>query len=255
MRASARREAAEHKGQVERELKIAADEADALRKDIEVERATHEMTLQKIQEEIALAKTQMESDLAGAQAAIAHDNETQADRLAREAAQARADLEVELAARRAEAEKALLEAHQKAVQQNARYLTEAKERLATVKKSLTEAKKTQKAVEKDIAGLASSGRAEAEAAAKGILSAAEEKAATLVRDAETRAAATLKDSREKLVELRAERDAIAEYIESLRAVVGEMTQKAPATRTTARKPPAKRAPAKKAPAKRAPRRS
>jgi len=71
------------------------------------------------------------------------------------------------------------------------------------------------------------GRAEAEATAKDIVSKAEEKAAALVRDAETKAADSLKQSREQLAELRAERDAIAEYIESLRSVVGEMTKNAP----------------------------
>ena len=128
---------------------------------------------------------------------------------------------------RAEAEKGLLESHQKAVEQNNRYLTEAKEQLATIKASVADAEKTKRALEKDIAELEATGRAEAEAAAKDILSRAEEKAASLVRDAETKAADSLKQSREQLAELRAERDAIAEYIESLRAVVGKMTKKAP----------------------------
>jgi hypothetical protein len=87
--------------------------------------------------------------------------------------------------------------------------------------------KDEEDLEKDIAELEATGRAEAEAAAKDILSKAEEKAAALVRDAETKAAGSLKQSREQLAELRAERDAIAEYIESLRAVVGKMTKKAP----------------------------
>jgi hypothetical protein len=195
-----------------------------------VERATHEMTLRKIQEEIALAKTQMESDVAGAHAAIAHDNDVQTERLAREAAQARADLDVELGARRAEAEKGLLESHQKAVEQNNRYLAKAKEHLASIKASVKEATAAKKALDKEIAKLESSGRAEAQAVAREILATAEEKAASLVRDAETKAADALKQSREQLAELRTERDAIAEYIESLRAVVGDMTKKAPKKR-------------------------
>ena len=73
-------------------------------------------------------------------------------------------------------------------------------------------------------------KAEAQAVAREILATAEEKAASLVRDAETKAADALKQSREQLAELRTERDAIAEYIESLRAVVGDMTKKAPKKR-------------------------
>jgi hypothetical protein len=77
------------------------------------------------------------------------------------------------------------------------------------------------------------------------VAAAEERAAELIRTAEASAAKKLKQAQTQLAELRAERDAIAEYIESLRSVVGEVVTKAPAQKPRA--PRAPRAPRKATP--------
>ena len=120
LRAEVKREIAELKVVADRELTEARRQAADLAREIEVERATHELTLRKIQEEVALQKTEMERELQASHAKIQHDNATQDERLALEASQARADLDIELKARRAEAEKELLDAHQKAVELNDR---------------------------------------------------------------------------------------------------------------------------------------
>jgi cell division septum initiation protein DivIVA len=222
LRAEVKREIAELKVVADRELTEARRQAADLQRDIEVERATHELTLRKIQEEIALERTEMERELKASHAKIQHDNATQDKRLALEASRARADLDIELKARRAEAEKELLDAHQKAVELNDRYLAEAKTQLEDTKKRLKALREEHRKTSEAIIELNNSGKADAEAKAREIVAEAEEKARTIVAEATQQADESVAAAEKRLIELRAERDTIAEYIQSLRSVVGQL---------------------------------
>lgn len=221
LRSEAMREISELKVVAERELNEARSKASALAKDIQVERASHELTLRKIQEEAALAKTNMEHEVAETTARLAFDNENQAKELARNAEQARADLDAELTARRAEAERELLDTHQKAVELNNRFLQEAEDQLSETKDRLAGLRAEQKKIIAAIEEANRTGKNSAEKAALDTIQKAEARAALIIRQAEEEATNRVAAAERRLVELRAERDTIADYIESLRAVVGE----------------------------------
>lgn len=221
MRSEARREISELKVVAERELNAARATAGSLTKDIHVERASHELTLRKIQEEAALAKTNMEREVSETSARLEFDNKTQNQVLARVAEQARADLDAELAARRAEAEKDLLDTHQKAVELNNRFISEAEAQLRETKERLTALRGEQKKVLAAIDEATRLGKNAAEKSATELIAAAENRGADIIRLAEIEATTRVAAAERRLVELRAERDTIAGYVESLRSVVGE----------------------------------
>jgi hypothetical protein len=221
LRSETKREISELKVVAERELNAARATASDLSKDIQVERASHELTLRKIQEEAALAKTNMEREIAETSARLAFDNENQSQALARAAEQARADLDAELSARRAEAEKDLLETHQKAVELNNRFISEAQTQLTETKERLTALRDEQKKIISAIDTANRMGKNAAEKAALQTVGKAEDRAADIIRQSEIEATARVAAAERRLVELRAERDTIAQYIESLRVVVGD----------------------------------
>ncbi len=219
LRAEVKREVAELKVVADRELNEARKHAANLKREIDVERATHELTLKKIQEEAALAKTTMEHELAATHAKLQHDNDTQAERLALEAASARADLDIELQARRAEAERELLEAHQKAVELNSGYLREAEAQLDDLKKRIGKLREEHKSISDAIIELSTTGKADSQAEARTIIEEANKKAKIIIKEATLAAEEQVAQAEKHLVELRAERETIAGYIESLRKVV------------------------------------
>jgi hypothetical protein len=221
LRSEAMREISELKVVAARELNDARAKGTALSKEIQVERASHELTLRKIQEEAALAKTNAEHEVAETTARLSFDNENQAKELARKAEQARADLDAELSARRAEAERELLDTHQKAVELNNRFLQEAEDQLSETKDRLTGLRKEQKKIIAAIEEANRTGKNSADKAASETIAAAEARAVLIIRQAEDEATNRVAAAERRLVELRAERDTIADYIESLRAVVGE----------------------------------
>lgn len=222
LRAEVKREVAELKVVADRELNQARREASDLQREIEVERSTHELTLRKIQEEAALAKTTMEHELNATHAKIRHETETLEEQLALQAAQARADLDIELKARRAEAERELLDAHQKAVELNTQYLDDAKAQLDDIKERVEALRVEHKRISDAIIELNANGRAEAEAQARAVIAEAEEKARRIVVEASAQADEKVVAAEKRLIELRAERETIAEYVESLRKVVGRL---------------------------------
>lgn len=221
LRSETKREISELKVVAERELNAARATAGSLTKDIHVERASHELTLRKIQEEASLAKTNMERDVAETSARLEFDNKNQSQVLARAAEQARADLDAELAARRAEAEKDLLDTHQKAVELNNRFISEADAQLIETRERLTALRGEQKKILAAIEEANRLGRNAAEKAASEALGVAEDRASEIIRLAEIEATTRVAAAERRLVELRAERDTIAGYIESLRSVVGD----------------------------------
>jgi cell division septum initiation protein DivIVA len=222
LRAEAMREISELKVVAAREVNEARAKGTALSKEIQVERASHELTLRKIQEEAALAKTNAEHEVAETTARLAFDNKNQAKELARIAEQARADLDAELSARRAEAERELLDTHQKAVELNNRFLQEAENQLSETKDRLAGLRKEQKKIVAAIDEANRTGKNSAEKTATETIAAAEARAALIIRQAEDEATNRVAAAERRLVELRAERDTIADYIESLRTVVGKV---------------------------------
>ena len=222
LRAEAMREISELKVVAAREVNQARAKGTALSKEIQVERASHELTLRKIQEEAALAKTNAEHEVAETTARLAFENENLAKELAQMAEQARADLDAELSGRRAEAERELLDAHQKAVELNNRFLQEAENQLSETNSRLAGLRKEQKKIIAAIDDANRTGKSSAEKAANEKIAAAQARAALMIRQAEDEATNRVAAAERRLVELRAERDTIADYIESLRAVVGKI---------------------------------
>ena len=226
LRAEAERELAEKRVVADRELGEAKRLTAELEREIEVERATHELTLRKIQEEAALAKTTMEREVAEKTTELRLLNEKQEEKLQTEAARARADLDMELAARRHEAEKEVLEAHQKAVELNESFQREASQQLDDTKARLRQVRDDHKKVSAAITELTTHGRAEAEKASREMIADAEKKAAELIREAEEQAEEKISHMERRLAELRTERDTIADYLASLRQVVHSIDQQA-----------------------------
>jgi DivIVA domain-containing protein len=237
-RAEVKREMSELRVVAERELSRAREEAAVLRKEIKAERASHEITLRKVQEEAALARTIMEQDIAETSANLAFDNENLATSLTRKADQARADLEAELAGRRAEAERELLDTHQKAVELNNHFLEEAKKQLGETKARLDQLRSEQKKILQAIEESSRQGKSEAERDALKALQLAKAKASEIISAAESEATSRVADAERRLVELRAERDTIAEYIEGLREAVTDLL-KAPTPQSMEKKTTAK----------------
>lgn len=236
LRAEAKREIAELKVVAGRELNLARERASELSKEIETERASHELTLKKIQEEAALAKTNIEHEVTETTAKLKYDNDKQAEKLARIAEQARADLEAELTARRAEAEKDLLDAHQKAVDLNNRFLKEAENQLAETKSRLSELRKEHKKITEAIELANQNGKVDAQKKAAAIVAESQRKAREIIQAAEEEATSRVAAAERRLIELRAERETIADYVESLRTIVGAVLDApAPAKKVAAAK--------------------
>jgi cell division septum initiation protein DivIVA len=243
MRASAKREVDALRAETDREIaekKVVADrelgEAKRLRaeleREIEVERATHDLTLRKIQEEAALTKTTMERDVAEKTAELRLLNEKQEEKLQAEAERARADLDMELAARRHEAEKEVLDAHQKAIELNESFQREASQQLDDTKSRLRQVRDEHKKLAAAITELNTHGKADAEKASRKQIADAEKKAAAIIAEAEKQAEEKISQMERRLVELRTERDTIAEYLASLRQVVHSIDQGAAAVSET-----------------------
>ena len=224
LRAETEREIAEKKVVADRELGKAKKLRAELEREVEVERATHELTLRKIQEEAALAKTTMEREVAEKTAELRLLNEKQEEKLHAEADRARADLDMELAARRHEAEKEVLEAHQKAVELNESFQREATQQLDDTKARLRQVRDDHKKISAAITELNTHGKADAEKASRELIANAEKKAASIISDAEKQTEEKISQMERRLVELRTERDTIADYLASLRQVVHSLDQ-------------------------------
>ena len=219
-RTEVKREISELKVVAERELNVAREQASELTKEVEAERASHELTLKKIQEEAALAKTNLEHEVAETTAKLKHENDKQVEKLAQIAEQARVDLDAELSARRAEAERELLDVHQKAVELNNRFLKEAESQLAETKSRVAALRGEHKKITAAIDEANRSGKLDAQARAAQLVADAEQRAREIIQVAEEEATSRVAAAERRLIELRSERDTIAEYVESLRTIVG-----------------------------------
>jgi cell division septum initiation protein DivIVA len=222
LRAEAARSVAETKVVAERDMNKARDAIGELEKDAAAERATHELALKAIAQEFALAKTTMEKDVAETTARLSLENEKLEEVLARRAAEARADIDAEISARRAEAEKKLLDTHQKAVEMNDRYLSEAAAQLHDIKARLEAVRNDHKLLTAAVEETNRSGKKAATAEARKIVSEAQKEASAIIALAEAEAMERVAAAENRLIELSAERETIAQYVEGLRAVVGKV---------------------------------
>jgi len=134
--------------------------------------------------------------------------------------QARLDLDVEMKARRDEAEQDYLARHQEAVASTQRYLDDANAQLADAIRRAADKRLEADALEMTIEVDGRKRREAAETEAADLVSDARERAAAIVSEAEERSTHLVRDAEERLAELREERDGIARYFESLRSALG-----------------------------------
>lgn len=133
--------------------------------------------------------------------------------------QARIDLELELTARRAEAENEYLRKHQEAVAATQKYLDDANAQLSI---AITRSNAAQLEAETLEAAAISINQQTTEAARKkadAILAAAEAEARTIVAQAAQDAEQKLTSTREALEKLQSERDSVEVYLRNLRSVL------------------------------------
>ena len=220
LRAEAKRSIAESTVVAEREMNRARAEIGKLEKHIVSERAGDELPLPGIKEEGELAETSLHKEVAQTTALLKIDNERQSELLARQASEARADLEAELSARRAEAEKDLLDAHQRAVEMNDQYLEKSTTQLAETKARLAGLRADHRRILAAIEEANLTGKLAATRNAQKTILAAEKRAHEILRKADVEATQTVAGAEQRLVELAAEQNTIAQYVQSLRTVVG-----------------------------------
>lgn len=222
LRAHAAREIAEIKAVTTQELNEAKRASEEVLGEIRAEKASYARVLKDLETKSALAKTEALREVAQTTARLSFDNEKLTKVLADEAQQARSDLEAELGARRAESERELLEAHQKAVEMNTRLIDQAQKQLAETKSRLTKVRREHKMILVAIDKANQTGRTEADRESKKIVADAKKIAAQVVAHAETDAMARVAAAEHRVIELDVERNTIAEYVSSLRAIVGKV---------------------------------
>ena len=249
MRAEAKRSIAETKAVAERDLNKARSALDELEKDVAAERASHFLTIRALQQESDLAKTTTEKKVAETTARLRVENERLEEALARRASEARADLDAEISARRAEAEKELLDSHQKSVEMTDHYLSEGSTQLADIRARLRAARKEHKLLMAAIAETNRNGKTASIAEARKIVLEAKKEASEIISKAEAEAMEPVVAAENRLVALSAERDTIAQYVEGLRVVVGEVILAERRQREPAAAKPRKREPAAAKPQK------
>ena len=133
--------------------------------------------------------------------------------------QARIDLELELTARRSEAEADYLRKHQEAVHQTQKYLDDAK---AQLQAAITRTNAAQLEAETIESAARSINKATTDAArdqAEQMIAMAEAESRQIVADAKNRAARELDDANSKLAKLEIERRTVGSYLEHLEKVV------------------------------------
>jgi cell division septum initiation protein DivIVA len=236
LRAEANRSIAESVVVAEREMNKTRAQIGELEKKIASESASHDLTLQEMAQEGEQAETEFHKEMAQTAARLKIENERLSELLAHQASEARADLEAELSARRADAEKELLDAHQRAVEMNDQYLEKSTTQLAETKARLAVLRADHRRILAAIEESNLSGKLDATRHAKKTVVDAEKQALDIIRMADVEATQTVAGAEQRLVELAAERDTIAQYVQSLRTIVGKVVN----TESTLDSPTAKR---------------
>lgn len=153
------------------------------------------------------------------------------------AEQARIDLELELTARRHEAETEYLKKHQEAVAATQRYLDDANQQLSLaltrVNAARLEAETLEAAARSTTKGLIDQARAKGEAA----IAAAEAEARNILSEANLKSAVRVREAEARLAQLYVEQDSASIYLKNLKSLVDAAfkadAKKTVATETTA----------------------
>ncbi|MBK5237584.1 MAG: DivIVA domain-containing protein [Actinomycetales bacterium] len=122
-----------------------------------------------------------------------------------------------------ETETALLARHQEAVAQTQKYIDEAQAQAAVTRTGALERERAALALEQEAIAEAHAAREDAAEHVAKLSAEAEARAAALVSDAEKRSSAMLTEAESTVADLRVEREAVAQYFEGLRLVLGQAT--------------------------------
>ena len=140
------------------------------------------------------------------------------------AEQARVDLELELTARRDEAEAEYLQKHQEAVAATQKYLDDANSQLALAISRAGTARLEAETLEAAAKSVNKTTRDEAKAQADAIVAAAEAEARVLTSEARLEASKTRREALAELANYQVEREAVTAYIDNLANLVNASQQ-------------------------------
>lgn len=132
--------------------------------------------------------------------------------------QARIDLELELTARRAEAEQTYLRKHQEAVAATQRYLDDANAQLSLAITRANAARLEAETLEAAARAINKKSTDETRQKVDAMIAAAEAEARTIVADAHSKSTAEIREAEAKLRRLEVERDAVSQYVDNLKSV-------------------------------------
>jgi len=172
--------------------------------------------------EVETTKTRVERDLAERKLIAQRDNTKKIDQEAAEALvseRARIDLELELTARRDEAEAEYLRKHQEAVATTQKYLDDANAQLSLALTRTNTARLEAETLEAAARSMTKSVTENARAKAEATIASAEAEARQIISDAHKQATLSLREAENRLRKIVTERDAIAGYLENLQALV------------------------------------
>lgn len=139
--------------------------------------------------------------------------------------QARIDLELELTARRNEAEQEYLRKHQEAVATTQKYLDDANAQLANALTRANAARLEAETLEAAAISINQQTTAATRVKADGIIAAAEAEARIQISDAQSKISLELKNAEAELMKIKAERDSVDVYIDRLRHVLNDTIKK------------------------------
>ncbi len=132
--------------------------------------------------------------------------------------QARSDLELELTARRADAESTYLRKHQEAVAATQRYLDDANAQLALAMTRANAARMEAETLEAAARAINQKLTDETRMKVDALLAAAEAEARQIIEKANADVAASLRDAEAKLRRLEVERESVGQYVDNLKLV-------------------------------------
>ncbi|MDE2409369.1 MAG: DivIVA domain-containing protein [Actinomycetales bacterium] len=167
-------------------------------------------------------KTKVERDLAERKLLANRDNTRELDMgRAQElvSEQARIDLELELTARRNEAEQEYLKKHQEAVAATQRYLDDANAQLSLALTRVNAARLEAETLEAAARSASKSSIDAARAKAEATIAAAEAEARNLVSEANLVSAVRIREAEARLSQLKLEQDSASIYLKNLKALV------------------------------------
>lgn len=196
----------------------AVREAGAIRGSIATEVAKLRATAKR---EVENLKAKVDRDLAEKKLLATRETNTSIDMfraLSLVSDQARIDLELELTARRAEAEQTYLRKHQEAVAATQRYLDDANAQLALAITRANAARLEAETLEAAARSINKKLTDETRVKVDAMIAAADAEAREIIRNANAKAAEDIREAEAKLRRLEVERDAVSQYVQNLKSV-------------------------------------